>query len=57
LSFTIMLFTAAWLGIVESGAWAINQTPVAEWFLPRFTPMKEASRKALPRVGRLQDFQ
>jgi hypothetical protein len=52
-----MLFTAAWLGIVESGAWAINQTPVAEWFLPRFTPMKEASRKALPRVGRLQDFQ
>jgi hypothetical protein len=57
LSFTIMLFTAAWLGIVDSGAWAMNQAPVAESFMPQFAPMNAAWRKALPRVGRFQDFQ
>jgi hypothetical protein len=52
-----MLFTVAWLGIAESGAWAMNQAPVVEWFMPLFALMNAAWRKALPRVGRFQDFQ
>jgi len=50
-----MLFTVAWLGIVDSGAWAMNQVPVAESFMSQFAPMNAAWSKALPRVGRFED--